>query len=399
MSDAMTIVESLDLVVSLAAGHVHPEDLDGAREVANTARARAGHLGTTMVLALVGGTGSGKSSLLNALAGEEVASTSPVRPHTTEPIAWIPSRPAPSLSLLLDRLGIDRRMTHSRFEELAVLDMTDIDSIAAGHRDLVERLLPEVDFVVWVLDPVKYADPVLHRDFIRPLADSSDRLIFVLNKVDRLDGPDLNLLTNDLGRMLEEDGIDEPVIFEVAADPPGSEPRGIEELADHLRVRLDEKRIHVGKIIDDAQRVSRAVAGAAGVSAGSSLDFEERWLSVLEEIVTDVSEGGGPAEFEEALRLIEGFILRISTDAGGVFGSRLRKTFGPDRVETELSAAFEAAAVAIDDPGRELNRELQERFGAPLRTLLWERASLAAVVAGLAVDATMVAESIGRPSS
>ena len=139
MSDAMTIVESLDLVVSLAAGHVHPEDLDGAREVANTARARAGHLGTTMVLALVGGTGSGKSSLLNALAGEEVASTSPVRPHTTEPMAWIPSRPAPSLSLLLDRLGIDRRMTHSRFEELAVLDMTDIDSIAASHRDLVER--------------------------------------------------------------------------------------------------------------------------------------------------------------------------------------------------------------------------------------------------------------------
>jgi len=397
VSDVITVVEGLDLVVSLAAGQVHPEDLDAARNVAKTARARAGHLGTTMVLALIGGTGSGKSSLLNALAGEEVASTSPLRPHTTEPLAWVPSRSEPSLSLLLDRLGIDRRITHSRFEELAILDMTDIDSIAVGHRELVERLLPEVDLVVWVLDPVKYADPVLHRDFIFPLANSSGRLIFVLNKVDRLDEPNLNRLTEHLGRLLEDDGIDEPLIFEVAADPPGGQSRGIEELAAHLRARLDEKTVHVGKIIDDARRVSRAVADAAGVTAGSSLDFEERWLSVREVIISDVSEGGGPAAFEEGLRLIERFILKVSTDAGGVFGSRLRHAFEPDLIEKELAAALEEAAVGADS-GRELDRQLQERFGVPLRTLLWERASLAAVVAGLAVDATMVTEGIGRPS-
>ena len=397
MSDAITVVEGLDLVVSLAAGHVHPEDLDSARDVAETARARAGHLGTTMVLALIGGTGSGKSSLLNALAGEEVASTGPLRPHTTEPLAWIPSKQEPSLSLLLDRLGIGRRVMHSRFEELAILDMTDIDSIAAGHRELVERLLPEVDLVVWVLDPVKYSDPVLHRDFIVPLANSSDRMIFVLNKVDRVDEPNLKRLADHLGRLLEDDGIDEPVIFEVAADPPGGPTLGIAELAAHLRARLDEKAVHVGKIIDDARRASQAVAGAAGVTAGSSLDFEERWLLVREAIITDVGEGGGPAAFEEALRLIEGFILRVSTDAGGVFGSRLRHAFEPDLIEKEIAAALEEAAVGVDS-GRELDLQLEERFGAPLRTLLWERASLAAVVAGLAVDATMVAESIGRPS-
>ena len=398
MSDAITIVEGLDFVVSLAASQVHPEDLDAARKVADAARARAGHLGTTMVVALVGGTGSGKSSLLNALAGEEVASTSPVRPHTTEPLAWIPARPEPSLSLLLDRLGVDRRTTHNQFEELAILDMTDIDSIAAGHRDLVERLMPEVDFVVWVLDPVKYADPVLHRDFIVPMADSSDRLVFVLNKVDRLDEANLNRVMDHLGRLLEDDGIGVPVIFEVAADPPGGELRGIEELAAHLRARLDEKRIHVGKIIDDARRVSRAVAGAAGVTSGGSLGFEERWLWVRELIITDVGDGGGPAAFEEALRLVEDFILKLSTDAGGVFGSRLRRSFDPDRIETELAAALEAAAVGAD-PDRELDRQLQERFGAPLRKLLWERASLAAAVAGLAVDAMAVSKSIGRFST
>ncbi|MCH6587056.1 MAG: hypothetical protein IH805_01900, partial [Proteobacteria bacterium] len=99
-----------------------------------------------------------------------------------------------------------------------------------------------------------------------------------------------------------------------------------------------------------------------------------------------------------ALRLSEGFILTLSTAAGGVFGSRLRHSFDPDRIETELLAALQAAAVGVD-PDRDLDRQLQERFGAPLRTLLWERASLAAAVAGLAVDATTVGESIGRSPS
>lgn len=394
MSDVITVVEGLDFVVSLAAGHVHPDDLDAARSVAEAARSRAGHLGTTIVVALVGGTGSGKSSLLNALAGEPIASTSPVRPHTTEPLAWIPARPEPSLSMLLDRLGIERRVAHAMFP-LAVLDMTDIDSVASEHRALVERLLPEVDVLVWVLDPVKYADTALHREFIAPFARSGDRMIFALNQIDRLDESNLAGVREHLGRLLALDGIADPVVFEMAADPPGARSRGVGALVDHLTLRLDEKRVHVGKIIDDARRATREIAGAAGVTGGGSLEFESRWLSVRESIVADVVTGGGPAAFEEALRLLEGFILSLSTGAGGVFGLRIRQTFGADLIESELSSAFESV-VGTADAGRALDEEMQERFGAPLRRLLWERASLSAVVTGLAVDATAVDQSMGR---
>lgn len=395
MSDAITVVEGLDFAVSLAAGHVHPEDLDAARSTASAARMRAGHLGSTMVLALVGGTGSGKSSLLNALAGSTVASTSPVRPHTTEPMAWIPARSEPSLRLLLDRLGVDRRVEQDRFPDIAVLDMTDVDSVAREHRDRVEALMPEVDAVVWVLDPVKYADSVLHRDFIAPLSESSDRLVFVINKIDQLDESSLGRISVHLGRLLQEDGIDNPVIFEVAAAPARGAPRGIEPLIGHLAARLDEKRVHIGKIIDDARRAARALAGAAGVAEGGSLDFENRWMKVREAIITDIVSGGGAAGFEEALRLIEALVLQLSTDAGGIFGVRIRQTFGAERVErdlTEALAGFDESA----DPAAKLDRGLQEWFGAPLRTILWERASLAAVIAGLAVDARMVDESLGR---
>ena len=70
--------------------------------------------------------------------------------------------------------------------------MTDLDSVAFEHRDLVERLMPDVDVIVWVLDPVKYADTALHSEFIAPLGGSSDRMIFVLNKVDQLDKESLD---------------------------------------------------------------------------------------------------------------------------------------------------------------------------------------------------------------
>jgi hypothetical protein len=36
-----------------------------------------------------------------------------------------------------------------------------------------------------------------------------------------------------------------------------------------------------------------------------------------------------------------------------------------------------------------LDAQLQARIGAPLREIIWERASLSAVVAGLTVDTTM----------
>ena len=50
----------------------------------------SGFPGDAYVLALVGGTGVGKSSLLNALAGGDVSPASARRPTTSEPIAWVP---------------------------------------------------------------------------------------------------------------------------------------------------------------------------------------------------------------------------------------------------------------------------------------------------------------------
>jgi hypothetical protein len=407
MTDVGSLVDGLDLVVGLADGHLHPDDLERARRAARDARNRVGHLGSTLVAALLGGTGVGKSSLLNALAGERVASTSPVRPHTTDPLAWIPEQAEPALGELLDGLGISRRHTQRRVPGMAILDMTDVDSVEFRHRRRVEEILPVVDVGIWVLDPLKYGGDSLHRQFLVPLAAAADRMVFVLNQIDLVPPDERGLMRSHLVELLKADGFARPVVLEVAADPPIGPRLGIDALFSHLTSRLDEKRVHLGRVVEEARAAAHRVAAATGVTAGGSLDFEERWSEVRTAVVSSLADSdAGVAEVEESLRSVEHLIGFLSAAAGGIFGLRTRQVFNPDRVEAEVRAAIatmEASVPRQSDPTgvrREartaiLDAELQERIGAPLRRLLWERASLSAVVAGLAVDSAIAESRLG----
>jgi energy-coupling factor transporter ATP-binding protein EcfA2 len=414
VTDVVSVVEGLDLVVGMAEGHLHPDDLATARRAARSARLRVGHLGATLVTALVGGTGAGKSSLLNALAGNRIASTSAVRPHTTEPLAWVPEDAEPRLRALLDSLGVTSIIPQSRFPGLAILDMTDVDSLESAHRMRVEELLPSIDVAIWVLDPLKYADALLHKAFIAPAAESSDRLIFVLNQIDTIPPDERAMLRDHLIEVLRADGIAVPRVFEVAAAPPDGKRLGVDALSNYLRARLDEKRVHLGRVIEDARRAARAVAGAAGVAGGGSLDFEQRWADFRSRTVAALAAGGPSVSvYEEALRSLEQLILRLSAIAGGPFGMRVRMTFSPERLDDELRGAIDVMEAVVPrlpgkdgrpgpiDPRRRaeaadvLDAQLQARIGAPLREIVWERASLAATVAGLAVDASMAESHLG----
>ena len=104
-------------------------DATEARAVGQRARRRLGFPGTAFVLALAGGTGSGKSSLLNALAGREVSRTGPLRPVTGEPVAWVPADQAQELGALLEWIGVGRVVTHTdaRIADLCLVELPDYD--------------------------------------------------------------------------------------------------------------------------------------------------------------------------------------------------------------------------------------------------------------------------------
>ena len=387
MSDVEGLLEHLELVIGAAEDVVPTEDLLEAARAARETRDRVGHLGSTLVLALLGGTGVGKSSLLNAIAGAAVASVSPIRPHTTRPLAWVPADAESGLGALLDRLGVDGRVEHNRLPGVAILDMTDIDSLAEGHRALVEELLPQVDVALWVLDPVKYADPTLHADFLAPAAADSERLLFLMNRVDTVAPEERMVVVEHLRELLAADGIAAPTIFETAASPRLGGPVGIESLVEHLRSRLAEKQIRLRRVIGDARSVADRLTSAAGVPAGEALGFEEVWSEAIGGVHEAAARGLTIADRERILLELDALARRVIEHAGPSAAAEvaaLRFGGGLDRAVGEAIGVHRDAGTPSADA---MVGVLEERLAAPMRRALWSRARLSAATAGLAVEA------------
>jgi hypothetical protein len=219
------------------------------------------------VLALVGGTGVGKSSLLNALAGERVSNASARRPTTDVTVAWVPGDARADLEELLRWLAVGEIREHEGgVSGVAILDLPDIDSLDQAHRDRVELMLPKVDSVVWVTDPEKYHDAVLHDDFLRRWIPRLDRQAIVLNKSDRLQTDGINEVRGDLKRdvttRLAVAGRRPPPIIVTSALDDRTD---LTELRRWLGKQIEAKRVVRDRIVATASESVLQLARTAGV--------------------------------------------------------------------------------------------------------------------------------------
>lgn len=259
-----TLIEAAD------AADVLGISTDRARTAHADASQRLGFPSDAYVLALVGGTGVGKSSLLNALAGATVSTASVRRPTTSEPVAWVPAADRDGLAPLLAWLGVDDIREHEAdgLRSVAILDLPDMDSVEATHRERVEAVLPKVDAVAWVTDLEKYHDAVLHDAFLRTWVPRLDRQAVIVNKADRLADDDRPRIRRDLeadmGRRLTAgDRAAVPVLMTTATQAPDVEELRV-WLADGAAAKA-VVRARVGATIVD---LARELAADAGIDPG-----------------------------------------------------------------------------------------------------------------------------------
>jgi GTP-binding protein EngB required for normal cell division len=410
MRDVPELLDAIDLVLARASGIVPTDVLKEAEQYASDIRKRRGFLGETLVLAVAGGTGTGKSSLVNALAGETITSVSVLRPHTDEPFAVIPQNPEPAVTVLLDTLGILYRHEHAGFTKTAIIDLPDVDSIADWHRERVEDLIPRVDGVIWLFDPDKYRDPIVHDEFLAQLAEHQSQFIFALNKIDRLRPDDLQTVREDLFETLAADGYPRPALFALAADPPSASPRGIELFREHVTERIDTKTVMLRKVIRDAAGIVRTIGEAAGVWEGVSVDFDKSWARVRTEVLAGVGSGSSQADREDALCRLEDLTALIAVKSGPLLGEEVRDVAARSTIEAIVDQLAEAGPAepapnpglwgkltgAEDDevavsPRADL---LDSRLGDPLRGILWRRALLAATVTHASIGAVQLEDKI-----
>ncbi|MFT3943303.1 MAG: 50S ribosome-binding GTPase [Ancrocorticia sp.] len=205
-------------------------------------------LGLT-VAALAGGTGSGKSSLFNALSGLGFSEVGDRRPTTHEPVACLWNAEA---GTLLDMIGVPskRRIDFesiltagtSDLDSLVLLDLPDHDSVDLTHSAQVARILPRVDMLIWVLDPQKYADHLIHDSYLAAMRERRDHMIVVLNQIDLVPAAGVPLLIEDVKRLLEADGLaGVPVYATSAKDRATLTPihDALREAVHHTEAALD----------------------------------------------------------------------------------------------------------------------------------------------------------------
>jgi GTP-binding protein EngB required for normal cell division len=275
--DAEQLVERLDALsrfLRVADAHLPDGDLVAAHTLVERAGTRLALSRDHTVVALAGSTGSGKSSLFNALARLKLSPVGVRRPTTgvAHACVWGPLEPA---NQLLDWVGVLPRHRFVResaldaddeasLRGLVLLDLPDFDSVERGHRLEVDRLLGLVDQVVWVVDPQKYGDRILHKAYLRQFSAHAGVTIVVLNQADRLSAHDTEIVLADLKRLLEEDGLASAPVMATSAKQPGM----LTELREALEKTVAERQAALLRLSADVDAVSEQLAATMGPPAG-----------------------------------------------------------------------------------------------------------------------------------
>lgn len=268
---------ALNIARELGEGRLDDVTLEDVYGVLERATSRRSLSADHTVVGFFGATGSGKSSLFNAVSGADAARVAVRRPTTSEPLAmiWGMEGSAP----LLDWLEItDRREGKSvsglmdDAGGLVLLDLPDFDSVQLSNRAIVERLAGQVDVLVWVLDPQKYADAAIHNDFIRAFSTHADVTLVVLNQIDKLDPAEVKPVLESLASILDRDGLPNVKISGVSA----TTGQGVPELRARIATVARAKAAKSARLAADVAVAGKRLAEAAGDGEAAGVHQQDR---------------------------------------------------------------------------------------------------------------------------
>ena len=261
----------LDRICTLASPDIDEATLSQIRQLIDITSERSEIDPTWCVIGMLGGTGAGKSSLVNAMSGGEVVTAGVRRPTTNEPCAVLPVGRAPRD--LLGWLGVARWVEAPRGlpGDTVVIDMPDIDSVESSHAEIAEHLASRVDALVVVVNPQKYADARLHDEWLARLHSSHASVTVVLTHIDTVVAAERDSIERDLRRLLSERGMKDATVVSVSS----TTGEGVQTLVKHLSKeaeRVSRQASRSRQALREAAVLIRDAVGIDGTIRGIETD-------------------------------------------------------------------------------------------------------------------------------
>jgi GTPase SAR1 family protein len=173
-----------------------------------------------LIVAFMGGTGVGKSSLLNRLAGKQIAKSGIERPTSREVTLF--HHHSIAIQHLPEKLPVEKIRIAQHDDEakknIVWIDMPDFDSTEQSNKVLVFEWLPHIDVLIYVVSPERYRDEKAWRLLLSE--GSRHAWLFVLNQWDRGQQAQYEDFKLQLGKA----GFVEPIIFKTVCGDQSTYP-------------------------------------------------------------------------------------------------------------------------------------------------------------------------------
>jgi hypothetical protein len=240
-----------------------------------------------LVVGLFGGTGAGKSSLLNRLAGDEIARTGVVRPTSMEITAYLhQDKKITALPTGFPQQNFSS-VSHSSevFADVMWVDMPDFDSEETQNRDQVVQWLPYIDLLIYVVTPERYRDA----EGWRLLQSHGYRhgWLFVMNQWDKAEAIQLS----DFRELLQSTGFENPKIFKTSCAVPDHNEDEFDALStlvatmsEHNAVQQLEQFGWLHRLNTAEQQLSGQLPMLGEHESGLRESFDQHWSDFTAEV-------------------------------------------------------------------------------------------------------------------